>query len=64
MAMHQANAELFQSIKVNDLLEIPEEDPNNSKQLDDNKFGFFKTLKKSISLILQQQQLDDINNLI
>ena len=54
MAMHQANTELSQSIKLDSLLEMPEEEPNTSNQLDDDKFGSLRTLKGSISLILRQ----------
>lgn len=41
-----------------------ERKPNNDEQLDDNKFGSFRTLEESISLILRQWQFDDINNLV
>ena len=64
MAMRQANAKASQSIKVDSLFEMPEEKPNNGDQSDDNKFGSFRTVKESISLILRQWQLDDIINLV
>ena len=51
--MHQANAEASQSIKVDSLLEIPEEELNTSDQSNDDKFGFLRTLKGSISLVLR-----------
>lgn len=60
----QVNIEVFQLIKINSLLKILEEKFNNSDQLDNNKYRFFKTLKKSIFLVLQQWQLNDINNLV
>lgn len=64
MATRQANAKASQSIKINGLLEIPKEESNNSKQSNNNKFGSFKTLEESISFILRQQQLDNINDLV
>lgn len=53
MATRQANAEITQSIKVNDLLEMPKGKSDNSKQSDNNIVRSLRTLKKSISLILQ-----------
>lgn len=64
MATQQANAQTSQSIEINGLLEMSEEKSNNYEQSDENKFGFLKTLKKSISLILWQWHLDNINDLV
>lgn len=59
---YQANAKVFQSIEVDSLLEISKKKSNKSNQLNDNKDRSFKTLKKSISFVLLQWQLDEIND--
>lgn len=52
MPICQANAEVFQSIKVNYLLKIPKQKLNNGNQLNDNKFGSFKPSEESVFIIL------------
>ena len=64
MATRLANAEASQSIEVNGLLKMPEEELNTGDQSDDDKFGSLRILEESISLVLRQWQLDDTNNLV
>ena len=64
MATRQANAEASQSIEVDGLLEMPEEEPDTGDQSDDDEFGSLKTLEESISLVLRQWRLDDTNDLV
>ena len=64
MATRQTNAEASQSIEVEGLLEMFEEEPDTGDQSDDNEFGSLKTLEESISFILKQWRLDDTNDLI
>lgn len=62
MATRQANVEASQLIEVNGLLEMPEGEPDNGDQSDDDKFGSLRTLEELISLVLWQWQIDDTNN--
>lgn len=42
---------------------MPEKEPNNGNQSNDNEFRSLRALKESICLILRQWQLDDTNDL-
>lgn len=52
IAICQINIEAFQSIKFNNFFKIPKKRFDNSDWSDNNKFVSFKTLKKSIFLVL------------
>lgn len=57
IATHQANAEAFQSIELDDLLANPEVEADFGDLSDDNQIGILNTLEKSISLFYNNSRL-------
>ena len=62
MATCQANAEVSQSMKIDDLLANPEVKADFGDLLNNNQIEILNTLKESVFFILQQWQIDDIND--
>ena len=53
MATYQANAEVFLSIKIDNLLANPEVEADFGDLSDNNQIEILSTLEKSVSFVLQ-----------